>query len=211
LLVHGGQTSLVLRSLRAVELDGGWCVPVMGDVGAMQAAGLTTPTTLVEFPTDAGPVRLDAELVQADDTFVLRAPGLRTAAMIEQRRENVRGLVQLPFRGTVLAAASTRSQVPDSTGVDLEGITQTVSGGGISADLDGTLSVTPGSRIYVELGMPGGDLAPAVMTVVEHAGPRVRARFTDISPLDRERLVRLVFARQRAELAERRRAEDAQG
>jgi hypothetical protein len=212
LLVHGGQSSLVLRSLRTVELDGGWCVPVMGDVEALQAAGLTSRTALVEFPTDYGPLRLDAELVQGDGTFVLRAPGLRTAAMVEQRRENVRGLVQLPFRGTVLAAAATRSRAPeDGATADLAGITQTVSGGGISADLDGTPLVAPGTRIYVELGMPGGDLAPAVMTVVEHDGPRVRARFIDISPLDRERLVRLVFARQRAELAERRRSEELGG
>ena len=40
--------------------------------------------------------------------------------------------------------------------------------------------------------------------MLDHEGSTLRARFLDISPLDRERLVRLVFTRQRAELAERR-------
>jgi hypothetical protein len=215
LLVHGDRSPLTLRSLRVVELDGGWSVPVLGDVAALQAAGLTTGTAVVEFPTDQGPVRLHAELVQADGRFVLRAAGLRVAALVEQRRENVRGVVQLPLRGSVLvtASTSTRSQARSGAGdeedgvrVDLEGITETVSGGGISAELTGASGVDPGAKIYVELAMPGGDLAPAVMTVLEHDGPLVRASFVDISPLDRERLVRLVFARQRVELAERRRA-----
>jgi hypothetical protein len=238
LLVHGERLPLSLRSLRAVELNGGWSVPVLGDVAAVQAAGLLTGTAVVEFPTDHGPIRLDAELIQTDGRFVLRAPGLRPAARVEQRREDVRGVVQLPLRGTILAIASTstrsqaRSQVrsktrsqPDESAVGpaaavgaagaddggivvLEGVTETVSGGGISAELIGAAGVTPGSKIYVELGMPGGDLAPAVMTVLEHDGPRVRARFIDISPLDRERLVRLVFTKQRVDLAERRRVDE---
>lgn len=223
MLVHGGGVPISLRSLRAVELDGGWSVPVLGDVVALQDAGLLTGAAVVEFPTDQGPVRLDAELVQANGRFALRAPGLRTAAMVEQRRENVRGVVQLPVRGSILtlASTSTRSEARSQTGskrwprrgdsesvsnVVLEGITKTVSGGGISAELNGAATgFVPGAKIYVELGMPGGDLAPAVLTVLAHDGPRVRARFVDISPLDRERLVRLVFARQRVDLAERRR------
>jgi hypothetical protein len=209
LLVHGAHVPLVLRSLRGVDLDGGWSVPVLGDVAALQAAGLGIGTTPVEFPTEHGVVRLDAELVQSDGAFLLRAPSLRTAAMIEQRRENVRGVVELPVRGTVLDAGSSRTHgsapAPDEGAeVDLEGVTRTVSGGGISAEVQATTHVGPGTRIYVELQLPGGELAPAVMTVLEQAGSTVRASFTDISPLDQERLVRLVFTRQRAELADRR-------
>jgi hypothetical protein len=74
------------------------------------------------------------------------------------------------------------------------------------ADLRANVGLVPGARIYLELGLPGGDLALAVMSVIDQRGPRVRASFVDISPLDRERLVRLVFKRQRAELADRRRS-----
>jgi hypothetical protein len=208
LLVHGAQVPLVLRSLRVVDLDGGWSVPVLGDLAALQAAGLSSGTTPVEFPTEHGVLRLDAELVQSDGGFLLRAPGLRTAAMIEQRRENVRGVVELPVRGTVLGTGSSRthsSPGPDEgADVDLEGVTRTVSGGGISAEVQVTGQFGPGTRIYVELRLPSGELAPAVMTVLEQAGSTVRASFVDISPLDQERLVRLVFTRQRAELADRR-------
>jgi hypothetical protein len=216
LVIHGGRALVTLRSLRAVDLEGGWCVPVMADLAVLQAAGLTDRFADVEFPSEHGPIRLDAELIQTDDSFVLRAPGIRAAAIVEQRRENVRGLVNLPLRGTVLAApgAATRSEASQETGpqtgtgVDLQGVTRTVSGGGISAELTLAAWVDAGSKIYVEIEMPNGDLAPAVMSVLEHEGAWVRARFEDISPLDRERLVRLVFARQRAELAERRRSAD---
>jgi hypothetical protein len=106
-------------------------------------------------------------------------------------------------------AAPSRSQATDDIaeagpGVLLAGTTETVSGGGVSLELPDADSVAPGSTIYIELGMPGGDLAPAVLSVLDHDGSTLRARFVDISPLDRERLVRLVFTRQRAELAERR-------
>jgi hypothetical protein len=222
LLVQGAEASVVLRSLRAAELEGGWSVAVLGDVAALQAAGLTGRTAVVEFPTENGPVHLDAEVVQADGHFLLRAPGLRAAAIVEQRRENVRALVRLPLRGTVLAAASTattstttRSQAGEDLaeagpGVVLAGTTESVSGGGISLDLQGA-DVAAGSTIYIEIGMPGGDLAPAVLTVLDHDGATLRAQFVDISPLDRERLVRLVFTRQRAELAERRHEVESRG
>jgi hypothetical protein len=212
LLMHGTRSPVVLRSLRDVQLEGGWSVAVLGDLAALQAAGVTGRSALVEFPTENGPLRLDAEVVQADNGFVLRAPGLQPAAIVEQRRENVRAPVRLPLRGTVLAPASTatRSQACEdiAAGTDggalLTGTTATVSGGGISLELRGIAGLDAGTTIYVELGLPGGDLAPAVLTVLDQHGHTVRARFVDISPLDRERLVRLVFTRQRAELAERR-------
>jgi hypothetical protein len=212
LLVRGGSAPVVLRALGPVQLAGEWSVTVLGDLAGLQAAGLTGRTAVVEFPTDQGPVQLDAELVHAGGTFQLRAPGLRAAALVEQRRENVRALVQLPLRGSVLARGSTatRSQAEHELadagpGMVLAGTTETVSGGGISLELADGDEVLAGSTIYIELGMPGGDLAPAVLSVLDHDGATLRARFVDISPLDRERLVRLVFTRQRADLAERRR------
>jgi hypothetical protein len=216
LVVQGAQAPVVLRALRPVQLQGGWSVAVLGDVAALQAAQLTGRTAVVEFPTDSGPVQLDAEVVQADGSFLLRAPGLRAATIVDQRRENVRALVRLPLRGTVLArtATATRSQAVEdiadaAPGAVLAGTTETVSAGGISLELPEGEGVAAGATIYVELGMPGGDLAPAVLSVLDHDGSTLRARFVDISPLDRERLVRLVFTRQRAELAERRQQLDA--
>jgi hypothetical protein len=248
LRVLGISSALTVRSLRTTELDGGWLMPVLGDVAALQTAGLSalpvhesgdhkglrTLVALVEFPTDAGPLRLEAEIVSGDGVFLLRAPGLRTADLSEQRREDVRGLVHLPIRGTVLSRAASREQAqagpaepedadqagpahrppgPDAdeepASAELAGITESVSAGGISVDLERSGWVTPGCQIYLEMSLPNGDVAPAVLSVLARDGARVRARFLDISPLDRERLVRLVFARQRAELAERRRADDS--
>jgi len=213
LLVQGAKAPVVLRTLRPARLEGGWAVAVLGDVAAVQAAGLTGRTVAVEFPTENGPVRLDAEVVDAEGSFLLRAPGLQPAAIVEQRRENVRAQVRLPLRGAILAtAALTRSQAAEliSDGITgdfggiLAGSTETVSGGGISLELSGVDGVLTGAQMYIEIGMPGGDLAPAVLSVLERDGSTLRAQFVDISPLDRERLVRLVFTRQRAELAERR-------
>lgn len=212
LLVHGGKAPVVLRTLRAAQLRGGWSVDVIGDVAALQAAGLTGRTAVVEFPTAEGPMRLDVKVVQEDGSLRLQAPGLRAAAVIDQRRTSVRAPVRLPLRGAVLATASTstRSQAAVNITADgarrvvLTGTTETVSSGGISLELPGADGISAGASIYVELEMPGGALAPAVLSVLDHDGRTLRARFVDISPLDRERLVRLVFIRQRAELAERR-------
>ncbi len=243
LRVLGTRSALTVRSLRTTELDGGWLMPVLGDVAALETAGVTarpaheagrpdgadepgddqsglsTLTATVEFPTDAGLLRLDAEIVCGEGIFLLRAPGLRTADLSDQRREDVRGLVHLPIRGTVLSRAAGRAeaqaeaaaapQADEPVSAELSGVTESVSAGGFSADLELSGWVTPGCRIYVELSLPNGEIAPAVLSVLERDGARVRAQFLDISPLDRERLVRLVFARQRAELAERRRADDS--
>lgn len=209
LIVHGAQGTVVLRSLRTVELEGGWQVSVLGDLAALQSAGIDGGTLPVDFATDQGLLRLEAEVLVGDGSFLLKVPGLRTAALVEQRRENVRAGVRLPLRGTVLSSGvDTRSQAEadlDQGGaqVILDGITETVSAGGISAQLAAG-TIVPGARIYLELAMPGGNLAPAVLSTLGQAGTIIRAEFVDISPLDRERLVRLVFSQQRAELAGRR-------
>jgi hypothetical protein len=199
-----GDLRIVARALRAADLDDDWVIPVMADAAALPASGEPI-RGVAEFSTAGGPVRLDADFVHADGALVLRAPGLRTAAFTEQRRENVRGTVQLPLRGTVLAGGSAPGQ---GVVADLTGTTASVSAGGLAAELESAATMSAGARIYLELSMPGGDLAPCVLSVVACDEGYVRARFIDISPLDRERLVRLVFARQRAELAERRRTSD---
>lgn len=209
-LVHGTRSTVPLRSLRAVELAGDWSVAVLGDLAALASAGVGGPTASVEFATEDGPIRLDAELITSDGVFLLRAPGLRAAALVEQRREDVRAVVRLPLRGTVLTAGSsaTRSgaghEAAAGSDATLSGVTRTVSGGGVCAELRSGRSLPPGATVYLELELPAGDLAPVVATVISSVGPMVRVRFVDISPLDRERLVRLVFTRQRAELADRR-------
>jgi PilZ domain len=215
-LVHGPRAIVPLRSLRTVTLDGGWSVAVLGDLGALQAAGVsaagvTGPLVEVEFATDEGPLVLDAELVISQGVFLLRAPGLRTAAMIEQRRENVRAIVRMPFSGAVLEDGAPSSRVQaglrlvEGGSTPVTGTTRTVSGGGLSLELPGAARLSPGTMLYLELELPAGDLAPAVVRVIGQDGAIVRARFVDISALNRERLVRLVFTRQRVDLAERRR------
>ena len=203
----GGErgSPLVARCLRPADLDDDWVIPVLVGAGRLPHRDEAPVRGVAEFHTDSGWVRLGSEIVHDARMLILRAPGLRTAAFTEQRRENVRGSVQLPMRGTVLAGAS---EPGESAVADLSGVTASVSAGGISAELEAGASIPAGTRIYIELSMPGGDLAPCVLSVVGCESGHVRARFIDISPLDRERLVRLVFARQRAELAERRRASD---
>jgi hypothetical protein len=210
ILVRGERQAVVLRTLRAADLEGGWAVPVMADLAALQSAGLGPGPAEVEIRTPQGLCTLDAELVRGHDGFTLRAPGLRTAAVMEQRREAVRAMVALPLRGTVLARGAT---APDGPSPVLTGRTRTVSAGGLAVALDVPAgSLPPGATLYLELALPGGDLAPVVVTVLgreqDDDGDMLRVRFADISPLDRERLVRLVFAQQRADLAERRRSLD---
>jgi len=199
IVVRTSRGAVLLRALRAVELEGGWVVPVIADLSALERAGATGGTVSAEFATGTGPVRLDAEIVCRAGIFALRAPGLRPAAMVEQRRENVRAAIALAVRGSVLSA-------PEHV---LEGRTRTVSAGGVAVVVDAApAQAVAGARMFLEITMPTGDLAPAVAIVVDRQrlkdGLLLRLRFADISPLDSERLVRMVFARQRADLADRR-------
>lgn len=216
IVVKGRSGRLMLRALRAIELEGGWAVPVMADLAALASAGIQAGDVEIDVLTDRGSVCLDAELVHSDGMFLVRAPGLRTASITEQRRENVRAAVSMPVRGTILTARRgpgeqvSRHDGPTGPRHVLEGTTRTVSATGMSV-VFGALpaGAQEGTRLYLEFTMPGGDVAPAVATVVQRqpvsGGVLARVRFLDISPLDSERLVRIVFARQRAELAERRR------
>ena len=101
-------------------------------------------------------------------------------------------------------------------GLVLTGHTLDVSAGGARLALPGlTRAPVVGARLYVEIELPDAELAPAVVTVVAGDGAGgtpaadttagvVQVRFADLAPLDRERLVRLVFAAERRLLAERR-------
>ena len=219
LLVHmaGGGTA-VLRSLRAVSLSDGWCIPVLAD-----AAALAAPATAVDLPTDDGMVRVDVELVRLDGALALHAPGLADAVLV-QRRSDLRGALRLRVRGALLSAgpvrrarggAETVAATPSDLPAAVEGTTLSVSAGGVALCVDGPGGTLPaGARLYAEFELPGGELVPAVLAVVEHAegdagSSFLRGRFLDISPRDRERLVKLVFARHREELAARRRGADA--
>jgi c-di-GMP-binding flagellar brake protein YcgR len=215
IVIRGTGRPVVLRALRPAQLDGGWAVPVMADLAALEDAGVRPGQIEIEVRTDEGTVSLDAEIVRSGDLFLVRAPGLRTAAMTEQRRDDVRAPVCLPVRGSILAThpagSGTRHDGPQGPAAVLTGMTRTVSGGGLCLVLDELpAGARTGARLYLELTMPGGDLAPAVLRIVSREpvrdGVLVRARFDDISPLDSERLVRMVFTRQRTELAERRAA-----
>ncbi|MFI7589072.1 PilZ domain-containing protein [Spongisporangium articulatum] len=206
--LHGSRRPVTLRALRAAELSGGWSIPVMVDWQALLAADVGEGPCEADVATSTGTVRVRATLDRAaDGMLVLRDPGLATAALHDQRRENVRAEVALDLRGTLLRGSYTSVASSDgslSVATEVRGRTCSVSGGGIAAFVTGPLP-TPGSSVYLELELPDGELAPTVVDIVESADGEVRGRFVDISPRDRERLVRLVFARQRADLAARRR------
>ncbi|GLY31613.1 PilZ domain-containing protein [Kineosporia sp. NBRC 101731] len=233
LVVRAGDVEVSMRSLRTVDLTGsGWAIPVMADLQSLQDAGLPDPASgplTVDLTTDSGPIRMDVEIVATAGDLMLRSAktrpseALRPASLTDQRRENVRGPVNLEFRGTLMGR-------PDQTGVrrgpptrrplqpgslaamgpgpeamaTLIGVTTSISAGGLCADLEESAPITPGVQIYGEVTLPGGDLVPVLMIVLEETRKGFRAEFTDISPIDRERLVRLVFNRERTERANRR-------
>lgn len=91
---------------------------------------------------------------------------------------------------------------PDAQ-AELVGVTTSISAGGVCVDLSQAVPFAVGGTLYGEITLPNGDLVPTLMIVLEETRDGFRAEFTDISPIDTERLVRLVFHRERAELAER--------
>ncbi|GAB3267570.1 PilZ domain-containing protein [Kineosporia babensis] len=225
LVAGSGEVTVTMRSLRTVELSGtGWAIPVIADLAALQASGLSGRTVAVDVSTEAGPVQLEVEIVATSGDFMLRAPQVRPsqaihpAALSGQRRENVRGPVRLEFRGAVLdaRAATPRGRRRHGPGylaamgpgegaqADLVGATTSVSAGGVCVDLEYTVPLAENMPLYGEMTLPNGDLVPALMVVREQTPKGFRAEFTDISPIDSERLVRLVFQRERSELAGRR-------
>ncbi|MBT0772457.1 PilZ domain-containing protein [Kineosporia sp. J2-2] len=229
LVVRAGDVTVPMRSLRSVDISGtGWAIPVMADLDSL--ARLPDSDCVLDLTTDGGPVRVDVEVVAADGDLVLRSPRARPsgpihpASLTDQRRENVRGPLRLGFRGTAMAMAATsghgrrqprrRTLQPGllaargpgaDAHADLVGGTTSISAGGVQVELEDPAELAAGATVYGEITLPDGDLVPALMLVVEQTRNGFRAEFTDISPLDTERLVRLVFNRERSGLAGRRR------
>lgn len=230
LVVRSGERCVPMRSLRSVDISGtGWAIPVLADLNSLLAAGLPGAPgqrVVLDLTTDAGPVQVDVEIVATDGDLMLRAPRkqasrpVRAAALTDQRRENVRGPVRLEFRGTVMSRAGARVGLRgpvsrrekgalaamgpgEGARAHLVGATTSISAGGVCVDLDESVPVEAGDSLYGEITLANGDLVPALMIVLEQTGKGFRAEFTDISPIDSERLVRLVFHRERGELANR--------
>jgi hypothetical protein len=107
---------------------------------------------------------------------------------------------------TPLRGAASESAADRPVGRVLRGRTVNVSAGGLLAVLhanpEGALRV--GMRLPAEMTLPSGEQVSAVLQVVELRGWWVRTAFAQIDPRAREKLVRLVFSRERAALAQRR-------
>jgi hypothetical protein len=195
---------VALRVLRGGELVGAWRLDVLALAGRIRPS-----SGVLELPTVGGPVvRLPARLAVVDGAVVLQAgrtdlsAGVHPAGEVSQRRGDVRAEVHLPVRAT----AVDRRGEGVLHGAVLSGHTLDVSAGGARLDLLGLNGrLGDGCRLYTEIELPGGQLAPAVVAVVRHVplGP-AQVRFLDVAPVDRERLVRLVFEAERRLLAERR-------
>jgi hypothetical protein len=216
----------VLRTLRDVslDLDAGvaWFIPVVGDVSAL-ALGPGT----ADLPTSDGVLQAQVVVEGQGGGLGLRPIGDSGRPPV-QRRGDMRSALTVPVRAALLPDGPLTSRPAPFTGVDsrdaeILGTTINASGGGLSARVEGPLldavirdgtpggrrALGAGSRLYAELDLPDGrGPAAAVLVVVLQRGPLLRARFHDIAPADRERLVRIVFARHRADLRERRRAMD---
>jgi hypothetical protein len=225
-LLRTAKGERVLRTLRDVHVDPqsevAWFVPVVADVAAL---GMGPGTA--ELPTADGVLQAQVILEGQGSALGLRATGPNGKPLL-QRRGDVRSALNIPVRAALLPDGPLTTRPAPLTGsgarsADIDGTTLDASGGGLSAHMNGELldavlrDGTPGghrplgagTRLYVELDLPDGrGPAAAVAVVVVQRGALLRARFHDISPADRERLVRIVFARHRDDLAERRRALD---
>jgi hypothetical protein len=195
---------VALRVLRGAELVGSWQVHVLALVGRDRGAAGT-----LELARDGGGVvRLPARLGVVDGALVLQSGHAQapTGPLVsddgEQRRDDVRGELHLPVRAAALDGQAEHA----FGGRVVLGHTLDVSAGGARLDLPGlAATLDEGCRLYLEGELPDGQLAPAVVSVVCHEpGGPVRVRFVDVAPIDRERLVRLVFEAERRLLAERR-------
>lgn len=226
LMVDGG--SFQLRTLAELHLvsegsddeEAVWSVPVMV---AGEALGLGEGRARIV--TTVGLVHVPARLVAGDDGLVLQGLG---SPQTTQRRMSVRQPLELPLRlrvpltqpepDDVRAEASDDAPedvldvVPPTSGpVEVvTGSTLNVSAGGIMARLDRHCpALQPRHRgVVVELTLPDGAVVEAAIRMVELQHSTLRGPFTAISPRDRERLTRLVFAHEREALAERRRRQE---
>jgi hypothetical protein len=200
LVVTTDEGPVAVRVLRDADLVGPWRVDVLAPLGHARPRG-----GVLEIAHDGEVHRLPVRLALVDGALVLcagRGPVPPAAPPPEQRREDVRGELHLPVRSTALDAGA---EAAFAGGV-VNGHTVDVSGGGARLDLRGLRRAVPaGARFYAEFELPGGALAPVVLGTVQHPWPGpLHARFLDVAPADRERLVRLVFEAERSLLLERR-------
>jgi hypothetical protein len=207
LVLHSASGARVVRALHDVVLVDGCRIPVLGDVAAVDGQ-----EGIVEVPTDRGALTVRAVLDGHGAGLSLR-PLDSWGTVAVQRRGDMRSAVALPVRAAFLpdgplCGPPAPLARDGARAADVEGATLDASGGGLAVQLRQPARLSPGARLYVEIDLPDGVLAPAVAVVVAQRGTVFRARFHDITLRDRERLVRAVFARHRADLAGRRRALD---
>ncbi|MDQ1289666.1 MAG: PilZ protein [Actinomycetota bacterium] len=188
-----------LRALRGVRLEGLWSLPVLAPLRALQDGD-----GVVEIVTDTGLFSAPAHLRTGEGVLDL-VPGVSGQPALLQRRGDVRGRISLPLRAAAADGAAEAVLGPSV----IEGVTVDVSAGGLSVELHPRSVPAPrGSRLYLELTLPDGRLVPAVVYVVQLGDHRLHGRFLDIAPADTEHLVRMIFERQRADLAQRARTLD---
>jgi len=186
---------VAMRALATADRD----VPQVPVLGPSEALSLGEGH--VEIVTASGLVTAPARVVQdAGGGLALR---LATAREVTQRREAVRGDVELSLRVALQPHDPIGSTAP---GRVVRGRTVNVSAGGLLAVLDANPggAVQVGMRLPAEMTLPSGERVTAVLEVVELRGWWVRTAFAEIDPRVREKLVRLVFNRERASLAQRR-------
>lgn len=154
----------------------------------------------VEVTTSAGAVRLPAMVVDDGAGMVLRI-GVEQPDV--QRRSEVRGDLELPLQ----VAVPLPEDPTEQTVRLLPGRTKNVSASGLLASLSvGTgMNIAPGTRLEAQVQLPDGQSVPVTLAVIEMTHFGLRAAFVGLRHMDAERFARLVFARERERLAERRR------
>ncbi|MGN6613282.1 MAG: PilZ domain-containing protein [Angustibacter sp.] len=177
----------------AVEDSAGARVPVIGSSEAL----VVGPGT-VDVATPQGVVSLRARVVTDGSGMSLH---LGSAAPVTQRRQEVRGDVELPMTVTIPAS------VDDATPRVVTGRTRNLSAGGLLAtlDLNAAGSVRPGMVVPVVVEWPEGEPLQVPLQVIEVANFTLRGSFVGIEHRQTERIARLVFAKERERLAARRR------
>ena len=201
LVLHTASGLIGMRSLRQVELLGDWAIPVMAP-----ATALIEGSGQVELTTSDGVLLVKAQLIQGPDSLLLCPGDGRGRLILQQRRNDVRACVELPVRGVFLDPGA----IPAELEAQFSASTGNLSGGGLAAAIladvkhPGGRLRPGGDRIFVELALEESRVVPAVLRVVAWQAGLLRATFLDIAPIDREALIRLVFAHQRRALAARR-------
>lgn len=183
-----------VQAAGAVEDAAGARVPVIGSSEAL-AVGPGT----VDVATPQGVVSLRARVVTDGSGMSLH---LGSAAPLTQRRQEVRGDVELPVSVTIPASAD------DASPRVVSGRTRNISAGGLLAtlDLNTAGSVRAGMVVPVAVAWPDGEPLQVHLQVIEVANFTLRGSFVGLEHRQTERIARLVFAKERERLAARRRA-----